>query len=105
MRPATLAEAYERVIDGAEYETALAEFLDNFYLARTPGLRFECLHREPPLTGNARLDALAGGVAEYLSRQYSLPSIPAWAFRPVRYLEHAWHTTPFDSDSMREYLA
>ena len=62
------------------------------------------MRREPPLTGDARLDALAGAVAEYLARQYALPTIPAWAFEPVRYLERAWHTTPFDSDGMREYL-
>jgi hypothetical protein len=104
MRPTTLAEAYERAIAGAEYETALAEFLDHFYLAPTPELRVECLRDEPPLMGDARLDALAGGVAEYLSRQYKLPSMPSWAFRPVRYLDRAWHTTSFDSDGMREYL-
>ena|SRR5437660_1232398 len=104
MRPATLAEAYERIIAGAESDMALAEFLDTFYLAPTPERRVECLRQEPRLTGDARLDALAGAIAEYLSRQYKLPSIPAWTFEPVRYLDRAWHTTPFDSDSMREYL-
>jgi hypothetical protein len=105
MRPATLAEAYERIIAGDENEAALAEFLDTFYLAPTPKHQIECLHQEPRLTGNARLDALAGAVAEYLFRQYKLPDIPAWAFEQVRYLDRAWHTTSSDSDSMREYLA
>jgi hypothetical protein len=104
MRPATLAETFERVIAGDDFEMTLSEFLDTFYLASASELRLETLRREPPLTGNAHLDALAGGVAEYLARQYALPSIPAWAFEPVRYLDHAWHTTPFDSDGMREYL-
>ena len=104
MRPNTLAEAYERMIAGDENDIALAEFLDTFYLAPTAERRIETLRQEPRLTGDARLDALAGAVAEYLSRQYKLPSIPAWAFAPVRYLEHAWHTTPFDSAPMREYL-
>jgi hypothetical protein len=105
MRPATLAEAYERIIAGDEHEMALSEFLDTFYLAPTSERRMDTLRREPTLTGDARLDALAGAVAEYLSRQYGLPTVPAWAFEPVRYLERAWHTTPFDSDAMREYLA
>ena len=105
MRPATLAEAYERIIAGDESETPLPEFLDTFYLAETADRRFETLRDEPPLTGDARLDALAGAVAEYLARQYKLPSIPAWAFEPVRYLDRAWHTTPFDSNGMREYMA
>ena len=105
MRPATLAEAYERIIAGDESETPLPEFLDTFYLAETADRRLETLRDEPPLTGDARLDALAGAVAEYLARQYKLPSIPAWAFEPVRYLDRAWHTTPFDSNGMREYMA
>ncbi|MGH6770482.1 MAG: hypothetical protein ACRECO_15830 [Xanthobacteraceae bacterium] len=105
MRPATLAETYERIVAGEELDTALAEFLDTFYLATTPESRFETLLHEPPLTGNARFDALAGAVAEYLARQYRLPAIPAWAFEGVRYLDVAWHTTPFDSNGMREYLA
>jgi hypothetical protein len=104
MRPATLAEAYTRIITSDPHETALAEFLDTFYLAPTPDRRTEALRQEPPLTGDARLDALAGAVAEYLSRQYKLPSIPAWAFEPVRYLDRPWHTAPFESDAMREYL-
>jgi hypothetical protein len=104
MRPATLAEAYERIISDDPHNMALHEFLDTFYLAPTPERRIESLRQEPPLTGDVRLDALAGAVAEYLSRQYKLPSIPAWAFEPVRYLDRAWHTTSFNSDAMREYL-
>ena len=104
MRPATLAEAYERVVAGDPHEAALAEFLDTFYLAQTAERRLESLRDEPRCTGDLRLDALAGGVAEYLSRQYKLPEIPGWAFKPNRYLDRAWHTTPFDSDAMREFL-
>ena len=104
MRPATLAQAYERIIAGDEHDMALSEFLDTFYLAPTAERRVETLRPEPPLTGDTRLDALAGAVAEYLARQYALPTIPAWAFEPVRYLDRAWHATPFDDDAMREYL-
>jgi hypothetical protein len=105
MRPATLAEAYERMIAGDEHGHALPEFLDTFYFEKTAEARLATLRAEPPLTGDPHLDALAGAVAEYLARQYKLPSIPAWAFKPVRYLDRPWHTTPFESDAMREYLA
>lgn len=104
MRPATLAETYERILAGADCDIALAEFLDTFYLTPTAEGRLETLHREPRLTGDAHLNALAGAVAEYLARQYELPSIPSWAFEPSRYLEHAWHTCSIDSPGIREYL-
>jgi hypothetical protein len=105
MRPTTLAESYERIIAGSDCDVALAEFLDTFYLTPTIDARLDTLRREPPPTGDAHLDALAGAVAEYLARQYEPPpSIPAWAFEPARYLEHAWHTCSIDSPGMREYL-
>jgi len=104
MRPATLAQAYERVAAGAEYETVLSELLDTFYLAPSALQRLAVLRDEPRLSGDPRLDALAGAIAEYLARQYRLPEIPDWAFEPCRYLDRAWHTTPFADDAMREYL-
>jgi hypothetical protein len=104
MRPATLAQTIERIIAGEPREIALSEFLDTFYLAPTSEQRLGTLRDEPQITGDARLDALAGAVAEYLARQYRLPTVPAWAFKPVRYLDRAWHTSPFDDDAMREYL-
>ena len=104
MRPATLAQAYERVAAGADYETVLSELLDTFYLAPSALQRLAVLRDEPGLSGDSRLDALAGAIAEYLARQYRLPEIPDWAFEPCRYLDRAWHTTPFADDAMREYL-
>jgi len=104
MRPATLAETYERILAGADGDVALAEFLDTFYLTAAAETRVGTLRREPPLTGDAHLDALAGAVAEYLSRQYELPGIPPWAFEPVRYLDHPWHASSIDSAAMREFL-
>jgi hypothetical protein len=104
MRPATLAQAYERIIAGSARQATIAEFLDSFYLARTPERRLAMLADEPRLTGDARLDALAGAIAEYLAKQYRLPAVPDWAFEPCRYLDRAWHTTPFADPGMREYL-
>jgi hypothetical protein len=104
MRPATLAQAYERISAGAPRDKTLAEFLDTFYLAPTPQQRLAALCDEPVMTGDARLDALAGAVAEYLARQYGLSCVPDWAFEPGRYLDRPWHTSPFADDAMREYL-
>ena len=104
MRPATLAEAIERIHAGEAREHALPEFLDEFYLASTPERQLAMLSDEPALTGEQRLDALAGAVAEYLARQYGLSRIPSWCFGPQRYLDRAWHTSPFTGDGFREYL-
>ena len=104
MRPATLAETYERILAGVDCDVALAEFLDTFYLTPTADRRLDTLRHEPRLTGAEHLDALAGAVAEYLARQYELPGIPSWAFEPPHYLERAWHTCSINSPGMREYL-
>jgi hypothetical protein len=104
MRPATLAEALERIVAGEPREIALPEFLDTFYLAPTAALRLQTLRDAPASTGDPRLDALAGAIAHYLAHHYRLPELPQWAFEPDRFLDRPWHTTSFDSDGMREYL-
>lgn len=104
MRPATLAKTIERISAGEALEFALAEFLDEFYLTKTAQQQMAMLSDEPPMTGDSHVDALAGAVAEYLARQYSLDRVPGWCFGPQRYLDHAWHTSPFASAGFREYL-
>ncbi|MEA2819822.1 MAG: hypothetical protein QOJ86_1826 [Bradyrhizobium sp.] len=103
MRPNTLAEVTKRIDLGEPLEKALPEFLDTFYLAQDNASRMDMLRDEPTSIG-AREDALMGAVAEYLAHEYALPHVPAWAFGPARYLDHAWHTSPFDDAAMREYL-
>ena|SRR5436305_10194838 len=104
MRPATLAEAIERIVNGTPQEKALPEFLDTFYLASNAEQQLAAISEPPPRSADRHLDAFAGAVAEYLARQYQLPSIPDWAFEPHRYLDHAWHVSQLDSPGMREYL-
>ena len=104
MRPATLAETIERIMDGEPQEKVLPEFLDTFYAAPTAELQLAAMSDVPPVSGDHRLDAFAGAVGEYLARQYRLPRIPDWVFEPHRFLDHAWHVSPFDDDGMREYL-
>jgi hypothetical protein len=104
MRPATLAQTAERIASGHSLDTALPEFLDEFYLAATPELQIAMLLDEPPPTGNPRADGLLGAVAEYLAHQFGLPKVPAWAYSPVRYLDRAWHASSMADDGFREYL-
>jgi hypothetical protein len=104
MRPATLAEAIERIVEGTPQEKALPEFLDAFYLAPTAERQLAAISDRPAETGDRRLDAFVGAAAEYLARQYQLPSIPEWVFEPHRFLDRAWHVSQLDDPGMREYL-
>ena len=96
MRPATLAEAIERIVDGTPQEKALPEFLDTFYLAPTAEQQLAAICRTPRRDWRPSLDAFVGAAAEYLARQYQLPSIPEWVFEPHRYLDRAWHVSQLD---------
>jgi hypothetical protein len=104
MRPNTLAEAVERIQNGASRDVTLAEFVDTFDLTPTPEARNVTIAKEPVLTNDKRLDAPAGAIAEYLAKQHRLGRVPPWASGPARRLERPWHTCPFANDAMREYL-
>ena len=104
MRPNTLAQAADRILAGETRDRALSEFLDEFYLAGTLAQKAAMLRDEPAPTGDAQLEGLFGAVAEYLAHQHELPDVPEWAFSPKRYLERAWHVSPFSDNGAREYL-
>jgi hypothetical protein len=104
MRPSTLAQTADNVASGQSLDQALAEFLDEFYLAATPEQRSAMLAAEPRPMDDPRFDGLFGAVAEYLTHQFDLPGVPAWAYMPRRYLERAWHTSSITDDGFREYL-
>lgn len=112
MRPNSLAEAVESIRMGASQDIVLAAFVDTFDLEPTNDARYEAIAEEPVLTKDKRLDAMAGAIAEYLAKQYSLARVPSWASGTARYLDGPWHTgsplvdwkREFLSDAMREYL-
>lgn len=104
MRRATLSEAFARIGAGEPQEQILSDFLDDFYLCSSPEAKFSMLKDRPALTGNARIDALAGAIAHYLAHQHKLASRPRWAFEPERFLSEPWHTTYVDIDWRRVYL-
>jgi hypothetical protein len=104
MHPNTLADAVEKIEAGSARDVVLAEFVDAFDLARTDEDRYASIEREPKLTGDARLDALVGAIAEYLAKQRRLGRVPRWVADPARRLTTPWFTTTSPSDAMREYL-
>ena len=54
MRPATLAEAIQRIVDGTTQEKALPEFLDTFYLAPTAESRLGAQRGRAGMTDQSR---------------------------------------------------
>jgi len=104
MRPRTLSEAYERLIGGEPKEMVFAGFLDTFYGAKDAASRLACIDEEPPLTGDPRLDALAGACAEYLAKLFRLPRVPGWVSGPQRVLAEPWFTFEGADAPMKAYL-
>jgi hypothetical protein len=104
MRPNSLADAVERIQAGSEWDAVLAEFVDAFDLANTDQDRYASIEREPKLTGDVRLDALVGAIAEYLAKQRRLGRVPHWVCDPARRLKSPWFIVSSPSDAMREYL-
>jgi hypothetical protein len=104
MRPNTLAEAIEAISAGAPHDVVLAKFVDTFDLTTTDEERYGSIEHEPRLTGDQRLDALVGALAEYLAKQRRLGRVPPWAGDPARRLASPWFTTTSPTDAMREYL-
>ena|SRR5580698_386705 len=104
MRPNTLAEAIERIQAGSAQDAVLAEFVDTFDSAKSDGDRYASIEAEPELTGNVKLDALVGAIADYLAKQRRLGRVPHWVSGPARRLSSPWFTTASPTDAMREYL-
>jgi hypothetical protein len=104
MRPQTLAEAVDRIQNGEPQDMMLAGFVDTFDLAPTSEARYMAIEQGPALTGNKRLDALVGAIAEYLAKQRRLGRVPHWVCDPARRLDQPWFTATNPSDAMREYL-
>ncbi len=88
MRPTTLREAVDQVIQGYDFFHATDEFLDEFYVAR-PEQRQRMIDEQPSLTGVSFQDAYVGAMGEHLARRWGL-DIPAWADDPCRFLEEPY---------------
>lgn len=78
-----------RTRDEASFRAAVREFLDEFGLLPTPELRAKALAERPPDTGDPRLDAFLGALAEHLAARHDLER-PAWAVESGRFLPRFW---------------
>ena len=66
MRPTSLKDAADRIIQGTSRLIALNEFLDEFYLSTE---RQGMIDEEPGITGVGWQDAYLGAMAEHLARR------------------------------------
>src|SRR5207237_10392338 len=96
--------AVKAISAGSPRDSVLAEFVDEFDLAKTDEDRYASIEDEPRLTGDDRLDALVGAIAEYLAKQRRLGRVPPWTGNPARRLTTPWFTATSPTDAMREYL-
>src|SRR5689334_4899210 len=101
MRPNTLADAVERVRAGEPQDEMLAEFVDTFLLAADADARYAAIETDPQRSGDVRLDALVGAMAEYLAKHHRLGRVPAWVSAPWRRLNEPWFTTTSPTPGMR----
>ena len=83
MRPTSLKDAADRIIQGTSPLIALNEFLDEFYLSTE---RQGMIDEEPGLTGVGWQDAYLGAMAEHLARRWGL-AVPGWVDDPRRFLD------------------
>ena len=100
-RPGTLAEAAAtfRINDAdTDFRTALAGFLDTFYMDPDCASQRKRLEREPARTGDARCDAYIGAIGDHLCRRWILGEPPRWVDKPWRFLKEPWF---LGADSMK----
>lgn len=89
----TLAEVARRVRTGEDFQHAVREFLDEFALRADDRSRAEGIVDRPSETGDSRVDAYLGALAEHLAVAHGL-SRPAWSVEPGRFLDRFWFVSP-----------
>jgi hypothetical protein len=85
----TLAGVAARVRSGEDFRPAVRDFLDEFGLRDGDRSRLESIARRPEPTGERRLDAYLGALAEHLAGLHGLER-PDWSIEPDRFLESFW---------------
>ncbi len=103
MRPKSIAEVATHVVDGKEFDLALANFLDGFY--QKPGL--EALSEKPVFNragGEVHVDLLnayLAATAEHLAAENNFEP-PEWCSNLGRSLRAPWFAS--DMSSLRALL-
>jgi hypothetical protein len=92
MRPKTLAEVAQLAINGDSFDRCLASFLDDFYVAPTPGALAAVPVLLAPHCGEpGRVqDVYLAATSEELARLHRFP-VPAWT---ARKLHRPWFASP-----------
>ena len=94
-RPDTLVEvARAATIDADAFQSALAGFLDDFYM--NVDRRQAMIDVEPPFTSVGIYDAYLGAVGEHLARRWRL-DIPAWTRSEKRQLHQPRFLTKIEA--------
>lgn len=98
MRPGTLAEVADLVLDGDAFDRCLANFLDHFYAAPNADALAETPPLLAPKSGEAgRIqDAYLAATAEELARAYQF-SVPEWITSETRKLHHPWFASSLEA--------
>jgi hypothetical protein len=90
MRPKTLAEVAELVLQGEPFHLCLKDFLDGFYLQPTnEALAAEPARLEASSASGKVYDAYLAATAEALACHAHL-NTPGWAYAESRKLHHPW---------------
>jgi|ERR1041385_181933 hypothetical protein len=95
MRPKTLAEVAQLVIDGDTFDRCLANFLDEFYSAPTAKALADSPVLVAPTFGElGRVqDAYLAATAEELASAHKFP-VPTWTTADARKLHRPWFASP-----------
>lgn len=101
-----IAASARRIAAGEELWIAVRELVDAVTLCAElgdPSRLAALLAPEPPPTGDARADALLGGLAEHLAARHGAP-VPRWSADPGRFLDRWWfpHRRAFDALALRD---
>ncbi|MDQ6751331.1 MAG: hypothetical protein M3Z33_11335 [Actinomycetota bacterium] len=78
-----------RVLGGEGFHHAVRELLDEIALAPDDGIVARAIVDKPPPTGNSRLDAYLGALAEHLAISRGL-TVPPWTIAGDRFLDRFW---------------
>ena len=103
MRPATLAEAVQRISQGEPLTKALSEFFDHFWTLDEAG-KLASLSTEPLMLENAVDNCLMAAIAEHLCKCHARSAGPAWTCAPDRFLTEPCFLTPAADPALHEYL-
>jgi hypothetical protein len=94
IRPGTLAQVLQLVLNGEKLRYCLAGFLDDFYGDPDVASRIRRVADDPGLADDPRMNALLGAVGEHLVNRWNLGGPPAWSNGPERFLDQPWFMGP-----------